>query len=64
MENIIVDDGLQVPASRAARVSVSRVGEGGELRIEPGFDVVHDLLEGVGHHFLDLVVSLVKLHHG
>ena len=63
MENIVVDDGLQIPPSRAAGVSVSRVCEGRELLIEPGFDVVHDLLEGVRHHFLHLVVGLVQLHH-
>ena len=28
----------------------------------PDFDAVHDLLKGVGHDFLDLVVGLVKVH--
>ena len=63
VENIVVDDGLQITASRTAGVSVPGVCKGRELFIEPGFDVVHDLLEGVRHHLLHLVVSLVKLHH-
>ena len=64
VENIIVDDGFQPTLGRAACVSVSRVGKGRELFIQPGFDVVHDLLEGVRHHLLHFVVGLVELHHG
>ena len=64
VENIIVDDGFQTTLGRAAGVSVSGVGKGRELFIQPGFDVDHDLLEGVCHHLLHLVVGLVELHHG
>ena len=63
VENIVVDDGFKVRPRRGASVSISGVRKSRELFIEPGFNIVHDLLEGVRHHLLHLVVSLVKLHH-
>ena len=60
MEDVIINDRLE--AGVRPGVSVAGVGEGGELRVEPGLDVGHDLLEGVRHHRLHLRVRLVELH--
>ena len=61
MEDIVVYDWCE-SLSFSTSVGVTRVCERRVFFVHPGLDALHDLLEGVGHHFLHLVVGLVKVH--